>query len=507
MVDLLYKGKTRVRREYCSFYTESNPILTYMVNKLDVKSGDDILEPCAGDGVFIDNILESTPFDDYQIEAVDLNPSAVEKLRGKYSDYKNIIIKQTDTLLDLTFDLIGNAGGKYSKIIGNPPYGAWQDIDKRELLKKRYDGYVNETYTLFIKRCLGLLRNNGRLVFIVPDTFLALHLHKDIRKTILENSKVEEILLFPSKYFPGVRFGYSNLCIISLIKTNHINDNRISIVSVNKSINDLYEISNGNYKVAEYHEHIPQSNILRSIDYSFFLGSDKNAREIINNSNVRLGAIADCVTGICTGDNKKYLRAKNASIKGAKNHHIVDDELVDCNYSKEKEILTGLRNGNKYIPILKGGKGRFVKESEWYILWDEKAVKELKNNKDSRFQNSSFYFKEGIGVPMVKGDKINAFRLEKRLFDQSVVGIFPKEKKYYNYLLAYLNSDVCNKLLKIINHTANNSANYLKKLPIIIDEKALFAIEVLFDQYKKTNNVEAMIENINKIFSGLYSKI
>lgn len=31
---------------------------------------------------------------------------------------------------------------------------------------------VKETYTLFLLRCIQLLNDGGRLVFIIPDTFM-----------------------------------------------------------------------------------------------------------------------------------------------------------------------------------------------------------------------------------------------------------------------------------------------------------------------------------------------
>lgn len=75
----------------------------------------------------------------------------------KYRDVNNLTVKRSDTLLDERLDYISSIGGYYTKIIGNPPYGAWQDYEKRDLLKKKYNGqYVKETYTLFLYRCISL---------------------------------------------------------------------------------------------------------------------------------------------------------------------------------------------------------------------------------------------------------------------------------------------------------------------------------------------------------------
>lgn len=65
---------------YQAYYTKSNPILNYMTGMLHFKPHDHILEPCGGDGVFIDKILES--IQNVQINVFELNPSAVTALKA-----------------------------------------------------------------------------------------------------------------------------------------------------------------------------------------------------------------------------------------------------------------------------------------------------------------------------------------------------------------------------------------------------------------------------------------
>lgn len=505
MVDKVIQGKTRARREFCSFYTESDPILTYMVKKLGVENSDLIFEPCAGDGVFIEKIFEMHKDKDFQVEAMDLNTDAVRNLEDKF-DNEIVKVRQADTLLDLTLDLFANSGGRYSRIIGNPPYGAWQDYQKRDILKKRYGGYVKETYALFLRRCLDLLKDGGRLVFIIPDTFLALHLHKGLRRDLLENTIIDEILLMPSKFFPGVNFGYSNLCIISFEKGRNNKKNQFKIVSVNGTINNLYQLADGDYSVAKNVESISQEKVLSSVDYSFLLGGNSKIRKLINEAKITLGDVADCVTGFYSGDNKTYLVARNSSIKGSKGYKTADISLVESNFLKQNNLIIGLGNGKKYIPILKGGNGRFSKNTDWFVQWDAKTVLYYQESKTARFQNSKYYFKEGIGVPMVKSSKIHAFILEERLFDQSIVGIFPKDNEHLNYLLAFLNSDVCSRILSVINHTANNSANYLKKLPVLMDQSSIQKVDTMVSNLRKGKvDAQQSLTEINDVFNKLYA--
>ena len=205
---------------YCAYYTNSDAITQYMTEMIQLEDNDKVLEPSAGEGIFIESLLQQKRA--ISIDALDMNENAVSILMSKFaSTHDNISIRKTDTLLDSELDLYNMFGGYYDKVIGNPPYGAWQDYDKRNILKKKYSGYyVKETYTLFLLRSLSVLKPDGKLSFIIPDTYMFLNMHENLRKTLLQNAVINQILIFPSKFFPGVNFGYSNLSIITPITRN-----------------------------------------------------------------------------------------------------------------------------------------------------------------------------------------------------------------------------------------------------------------------------------------------
>jgi hypothetical protein len=112
-----------------------------------------------------------------------------------------------------------------------------------------------------------------------------------------------------------------------------------------------------------------------------------------------------------------------------------------------------------------------MKPTQWYVDWSQDAVEHYKTNKKSRFQNSSYYFKTGIGFPMVTSKRPTAALIEESLFDQSIVGIFPKSSVDLYFLLAYCNSPVFWVCLKDINPSANNSARYILKTPVILPDE------------------------------------
>ena len=508
-----------MKNQFCSFYTNSEDITFYMSSRLGIHNGDIILEPSAGEGIFIDEVLKTRK--KVHIDALDINDDAISVLQKKYDDNPDVDVrktdtlfdsqldkydisqlwlKQTDTLLDEQLDFFNSTGGHYTGVIGNPPYGAWQDYERRDRLKKKYVGqYVKETYSLFLLRCISVLKLNGRLSFIIPDTFLYVNMHTKLRELLLKKTKIEEIIIFPSKFFPGICFGYSNLCIITLERSE-----------MQDAINNSVKIYRGFKKSEEFRRliandtlpayiesfNLRQSDVLSNSQHRFVF-ADNQIVSLLKKTTVNLGDIADVVTGFYTGNNKEFIKAASDTVKGAKNYEVIDQSMIVDNSSTDGEPNLS----EAYIPFIKSAsETRYVRNHEdWYVRWDSETVSFYKADKKARFQNSDYYFKTGIGIPMVKSSKIKAFLMQNRVFDQSIVGIFPKDKTKLNYILALMNSDIINQIIHIINPTANNSANYIKLIPYI--EPSCSALKIINDLVNKIFKLseEGAISEVNKI--------
>jgi len=516
---------------YCSYYTESEDITVYMASKLGISENDLILEPSAGEGIFIDEILRRKA--KVRIDALDINEAAILTMQKKYSnipdvtvrltdtlfdeildDYANseIWLKNTDILLDEQLDLFSSQGGHYDKVIGNPPYGAWQDIEKRELLKKKYVGqYVKETYTLFLLRSLSVLKNGGRLSFIVPDTFLFLNMHEKLRKILLTNTKIEEVLIFPSKFFPGVSFGYSNLSIITLEKCDRDEalKNTVRIIKGFNSSAEFEDVLRNKFQKHHRIYELKQFDIFTT-EKSRFILADDEVSTMIDASEKKLGDMASVVTGFYSGNNKKFICSKNEKVKNSKGYAVIDKSKIVYTVS-----LSGIDDVDEaYVPYIKSSSTTRYKraEDEWFVRWDSKTIRFYNDDRKARFQNSQFYFKRGIAIPMVKSREIKATLMENRVFDQSIVGIFPNDENDIYYVLALMNSDVINRLIHIINPTANNSSNYVKQLPYkvptskkrrMIEENVAEILRL--DVVKDKSRIEQLHRKNNELIEEAYN--
>ena len=109
---------------------------------------------------------------------------------------------------------------KYSLILANPPFKGSLDADivSADLLKVCS---TKKTELLFLALFLRILKTGGRCACIVPDGVLfgSSKAHKDIRKELIENQRLEAVISMPSgvfKPYAGVSTG-----ILIFTKTNY----------------------------------------------------------------------------------------------------------------------------------------------------------------------------------------------------------------------------------------------------------------------------------------------
>ncbi len=102
-----------------------------------------------------------------------------------------------DSLSDQNTDV-----DKYTKVLANPPFKGSLDYDivATDLTKITK---TKKTELLFLALFLRLLKNGGRCASIVPDGVLfgSSKAHKDIRKEIIENHRLEAVISMPSGVF------------------------------------------------------------------------------------------------------------------------------------------------------------------------------------------------------------------------------------------------------------------------------------------------------------------
>ncbi|MBD2291347.1 putative DNA binding domain-containing protein [Microcystis wesenbergii FACHB-1317] len=393
-------------------------------------------------------------------------------------------------------------------VLANPPYGATVGDRVRDLYFDRLtDGAQSkDTYGLFMARGLQLLRSGGQLCYIVSDTWRTIKTHKPLRKLFLEKTTIAHFIDLPSWVFDAT----VNTCILTVAKNTASESHdliaadlrSLQIGDWNKLTENLAAIAahSVDLQTIDYARYTyPQSLIATYDNLSLFIGSPKLYQLLSNSNFSRLGTIADVKVGLQTSDNDYYLRKR----RGARGSYEILDEsklLTDADIAglSDDEKLNGVApnkyNNRCFLPFDKGGESNtdegwlpnYYVPTQYLIDWSRDAVHRLRTatiadvkrrkkefNKiepqeehriASRFQNSEYYFQEGITFSPT-GIYSPTFRLGSGcIFGNKgstifVRGIEPR------VLLGFLTSIVSRYLLKsYVSHTVETGEEVLTRL-------------------------------------------
>ncbi|MFX0104734.1 MAG: Eco57I restriction-modification methylase domain-containing protein, partial [Candidatus Hodarchaeota archaeon] len=159
----------------------------------------------------------------------------------------------------------------YDLVVGNPPYLFIRDIPKeqRKIIEngkfETNDGQY-DYYQIFMELGIKILKNQGLLGFIVPDSLLALSNRSIIRKYIYNKTKIKEV------YHTGPKFNDS---IVSNI-----------IIILEKENNALERKKNQiKLKISKEQENFIPQTILRKWDFKFLIHLNRTDISILDHLN------------------------------------------------------------------------------------------------------------------------------------------------------------------------------------------------------------------------------
>jgi hypothetical protein len=413
------------RRQMGAYET---PIMTasYMVRQLlpHLKPGSKVLDPAAGGGVFIRQLIEHGISPD-SIIAWDTDPNVLPLLHKLTPNAQ-------------LHDGLASGTELFDAIIGNPPYNS-HECDyihqNHEWLQKEYQeiGLYN-LYAIFTVNMVRHLREGGVACLIVMDSFLTNKYHRRFRQFLLEHCKIHEILLAPRRLFhrgkADVRTAILTLELCSDPAARAQNQMRlVDRISDETSYIDPPRI-----------QYLLQQDYWNSRELRFHLCIPSKVIELVNHPPLLLSDIVEGGAGISTGNDALFL--------------------------KKKEEVEGDPN---WVPFYKNsGKRAYLTETDDRINRDWKQSS--KTSKTFLTRNSAYYFKEGISCSSM-GVRFSACYLPSGCLFGVNANLFLKSDRSPDelfYLLGYLNSSLVQYILRaVLNRTNMATPGYVKELPYI----------------------------------------
>ena len=162
-----------------------------------------VLEPACGDARFLEAFAKKYG-KQHRFVGIEINRKSAEQARKLVGDFATIV--EADFLLY-------SPSQKFDIIVGNPPYGIVGDSSHYSIhtLKSRKEEYKKVTktwkgkynmYGAFIEKSVRLLSSGGKLVFVVPTTWMILDDFCLLRQFLSRNGRITVFYL--GNVFPKV---------------------------------------------------------------------------------------------------------------------------------------------------------------------------------------------------------------------------------------------------------------------------------------------------------------
>lgn len=446
------------------YYSTPDFVSDYISNELLElnPNGKKVLDPAVGD----EELLKTFFIHGKEIDSFDV----IEHGNIRYSNFKkqdfiSFYKEQKESLffsngIDLDYDYY----------IANPPYNCHElDYikDNKNELKNLFGNVgVHNMYSMFLSAIVDCAKEGALIGVIVSDSFLTATMHSGLRQQLLDDCSIHQLILCPNDLFWSQKADVRT-CIMILQKGKQF-QNKVKVSNRPKHTKDLERILETKDFLEVEVEEIVLSK--KKTANQFIIDIDKDILSLFQNP--RIGEVFNCITGISTGNDKKYL-------------------------SKEKK--SGFE-----IPFYKNpGSKKFVTTEDAYLInhfMDESLIV-----KDFMVRNKQFVFNEGITCSSMGLPFSACYLPENSTFGVNPNIFTPKEDLFW--VLAYLNSHLITYLVRGVLIRSNMvTSGYISQLPIIpFNEKEKVKLTEIS---KKVLNSEMEIEiAINKINAIIYNNL
>jgi adenine-specific DNA-methyltransferase len=320
------------RKELGQFYTPDF-VIDYILDRVDISPDKKILDPACGSGGFLikayDRLREIYRNEGWaegnihneilskNLYGIDINPFATQltvmNLFLKDLDHptSHVNVAEGDSLerLENSFDFdyfekesplnkVTNSDKRFSHgmilkqmpfdiVVGNPPYISFgvrgsRDWAKKkrawlDLLREKYPNsaeYKISVYAIFLQRAIELLKPGGKLGFIIPDSFLLGRYFSKLRRYILNNCAIEEVVLFMKDFW---KYGIVGRPVIIILRKETDEKKRKSNEVTAKFYATKDDINQDNFKSYSY----PQSYFEKTAYNRFRLFFDRVSKSFV----------------------------------------------------------------------------------------------------------------------------------------------------------------------------------------------------------------------------------
>lgn len=217
-----------------AYYTPEDIARFILKWGINGSTASDILEPSCGDGIFLECLQkEGAPY--HHVTAVEYEAAEAEKARSMH-------VKNSTVITEDFHEFCLNTDERFDLVVGNPPYIRYQyyeagqqsladEIFKKAGLKRTK---LTNAWVTFVVGCCLLLKDNGKLGFVVPSELLQVKYAQQLRKYLSTFFNKINIISFEDLVFADIQ----QEVVLLLCEKNGTDEHLIEHVEV-KDADDL----------------------------------------------------------------------------------------------------------------------------------------------------------------------------------------------------------------------------------------------------------------------------
>ena len=396
---------------------------------------------------------------------------AAEDTAGQIS-MDSVGVEDTAEELQKLIDLGETMARKYWVTVTNPPYMGELNKTLQDFAKKVYPNSKHDLCSIFIEKCLEMVKNNAYVAMITQNAFMFLSRYEKLRKSLLQYQFVNLAHLGARAFdsIGGEVVQTSTFCIRKASGTQYIGsyERLVEYQSETEKKNAFLK------KKKIYHCKNDVFDVIPKAPMTYWVS--KNVLKMFELK--RLDEYADPRVGMFTTDNDKYLR------------EWWEPDKTDIGFDyKEKSVAYA--SDIKWFPYNKGGGFR-----RWYgnidlvVFWQHggeeikkvvlKKYPYLKGNYDFVLKTDNPYYHPGITWSGLTSGS-NSFRLcgNGFLFDTNKGAMIFEKTLDLEYLLGFLNTKVAQTAINLLNSTISLQIGDVAAIPVDINNDRVDIIKQL----------------------------
>ena len=346
---------------------------------------------------------------------------------------------------------------QFDAVVANPPYMGGKGMNQalKDYAKSIFPDSKSDLFSIFMERGFGWCKPTGFHSMVTMHNWMFLSSYEAMRERLLQARTLNSMVHMGNGVM-GIAFGTAATVMLNQHISNYAGDfcycenDELTEAGVPRS----FPIRNERLKTAmpDDFKKIPSSPIAYWI-------TDR-LRNIFSKG-VLISCVAEVKQGLATSNNERFLRMWfEVSIAR------INFRCASIDETKTSNV--------KWYPHNKGGSfRRWYGNFEYIVNWQNNGrelwefTSTLSQGSNVRLKSRDYYFKEAASwSDVTSGNLSGRYIPEGSIFDTTGPSIFYKEKFNIKFFVAFLNTNLCQQLVFLVNPTMHFTLRDANNFPL-----------------------------------------